>query len=610
MINIGTIIESAKRIMPKEVFDEFLTEIKVVQTLEASPVGSVLMGMYILEFVGFPRYVDEILDEEHKSIEQLRNSYHDRHETEKLKPSSGIILSLMVADMIARPRNITPAYKFEEMAVKWRTAPLLGIEPTYLNDDRIGRVMSAIGANAKNYEEVLINMIMGAGKKVGIPLGSFILDTTILQLDGKFKDASKVVPGRGSNSFSQLMVSLVIGSGSRMPVGFSVLPGNTSDSSTLPGAYSTINRIADDGAVEIIMDRIYPTPSNILFLKEQEEERMVYWVSPLKTGLSKAKVRKQIDEAYQKEWWEPIPYRSDKEIKAKISPPITAFETEWVLTEVIKPDLQPGQKRRPKGSIKTVEIVVRCVYYRHELNAERERENRQFKMEQMDKSLQEICCKLNKRKYRDLEFCKNKLSKLLNSYSDVKEFVKCDISQTSEGVISLVWAWDYEGIQQESKYDGIFALLTNYTKKQVNKNVLIKKYRNRDEVEVDFKEMKGLLDLERVLFQRPERIDTYVFIKVIAFFVLTFMKAYAEQEGIKTTVKKIQEGMGDMLLAESEALPLKLKGYGIARDTELNRLFMNLFSLPDPYEIIRILDEVEIAKVDDYVQSWYESRKK
>ena len=277
---------------------------------------------------------------------------------------------------------------------------------------------------------------------------------------------------------------------------------------------------------------------------------------------------------------------------------------------MIKPDLQPGQKRRPKGSIKTVEIVVRCVYYRHELNAERERENRQFKMEQMDKSLQEIRCKLNKRKYRDLEFYKNKLSKLLNSYSDVKEFVKCDISQTSEGVISLVWAWDYEGIQQESKYDGIFALLTNYTKKQANKNVLIKKYRNRDEVEVDFKEMKGLLDLERVLFQRPERIDTYVFIKVIAFFVLTFMKAYAEQEGIKTAVKKIQEGMGDMLLAESEALPLKLKGYGIARDTELNRLFMNLFSLPDPYEIIRILDEVEIAKVDDYVQSWYKSREK
>ena len=610
MINIGAIIESANRIMPKDVFNEFLTEIKVVQTLESSPSGAVLMGMYILEYVGFPKYIDDILGEDNTSIKQLRDSYHDRSETEKLTPSSGVVLSLMVADMIACPRNITPAYKFEEMAAKWRTGPLLGIEPSYLNDDRIGRVMSAIGANAKNYEEVLVNMIMNAGKKAGIPLKSFILDTTILQLDGKFNDASKVVPGRGLNSYDQLMVSLIIASGSRMPVGFSVLPGNTSDSSTLPGAYSTINRIADDGAVEIIMDRIYPTPGNILFLEEHKEERMVYWIAPLKTGLSKEKVRKQIDEAYQQKKWKTCRYRSVKEIKADIPEPLTSFETEWILTEEIKPELQPGQKRRPRGSVKTVEIKVRCVFYRHELNAEKERKNRLFKIEQTDKSLQEMRCKLNKRKYRKIEFCENKLSKLLSSYSDVKDFVKCDISQTSEGVISLVWAWDYESIQQESKYDGIFALLTNYTEKQADNNKLITKYRNRDEVEVDFKEMRGLLDLERVLFQRPERIDTYVFLKVIAFFVLTFMKAHAEREGIKTTVKKIQESMGDMLLAESQVLPLGLKGYGIARDTELNRLFMKLFSLPDPLEIIRILDELEIAGVDDYVRNWCESMSK
>ena len=277
---------------------------------------------------------------------------------------------------------------------------------------------------------------------------------------------------------------------------------------------------------------------------------------------------------------------------------------------MIKPELQPGQKRPPKGSIKTVEIAVRCVYYRHELNAKRERENRQLKVERLEKSLQELRGKFNKWDYRDFEFCEKKLSKLLNSYIDVKEFVKCDISQTSEGVISLVWSWDYEGIQLEAEYDGIFALLTNYTEKQVNKNKLITKYRNRDEVEVDFKEMKGLLDLERILFQRPERIDTYVFIKVIAYFVLTFMRAHAEREGIKTTVKSIQESMGDMLLVENQILPLELKSYGVARDTELNRLFRKLFSLPDPLETIKILGETEIAKVDDYVQKWYELQKK
>jgi hypothetical protein len=124
------------------------------------------------------------------------------------------------------------------------------------------------------------------------------------------KDAPKVVPGRGKNSFSQLIVSLVIASGSRLTVGFGVLAGNTNDSSTLPGIYSTVNRIADEGEVEFLMDRIYPTPSNILFLKEHQNERMVYWVSPLKIGLSEKRVRELIDAAYHNGEWEPVNYSS------------------------------------------------------------------------------------------------------------------------------------------------------------------------------------------------------------------------------------------------------------------------------------------------------------
>jgi len=607
MEGLGAIYESIMTLLPKEVQKELLSKLKVSETLEAAPAGAILMGMYILEYLGFPKYIDEILGEEHTTIEQLKNHYQNRRAPEKpMIPSTGIILSLMVADMIACPRNITPAYKFEEMAEQWRTGPLLGIEPSLLNDDRIGRAMSAIGANPQNLQEVLFNMITGAGKKAGIPLNKFILDTTVLELDGKFKDAPKVVPGRGTNSFSQLIVSLVIASGSRIPAGFGVLPGNTSDSTTLPGIYETVNRIADDGSVEFLMDRIYPTPSNIRFLQEHQNERMVYWVSPLKMGLSKKRIRELVDEANRKDKWESISYRSSKEKKAKIAPPLTAFETTWTLREKIKPELEPGQKRRPRGSIKTVEIEVRCVFYRHEINAKRERENREIKIEQMEKALQEFCAKLNKRKYQELKYCNKKLSELLKSYAGVKKFVQCSISQTDKGVISLTWSWDREAIEEETKYDGIFALLTNYTKKQVNKNQLVKKYRSRDQVEVDFKEMRGILDLERILFQRPERIDTYVFIKVIALFILAFLRFHAEQEGIKATEKNIQESMGDMLLVENRILPLELKIYGVARDTELNRLYRKLFSLPDPLELIKILSDAEIARVDDYVRIWYE----
>ncbi len=607
MNDIAAVLKSAKEILPPEVYDEFVQLLGNSDNLEASPAGAVLMGMYILEYLGFARYIDELLGEEHTSIEYLKEQYKLRGVLKKTTiPSHGIILSLLVADMIAYPRRITPAYKFEEMAQTWRTGPLLGIEPSLLNDDRIGRVMSAFGAKKENMDEFLYAMIKGTSKKAAIPLDKFLLDTTVLQLDGKFKDADKVVPGRGKRSFAQLVVSLVVASGSKLPVGFAVLAGNTNDAKTLPEAFENIHRIADEGPVELIMDRIYPTPSNIFYLKDQEERRENYWLSPLKTGLSTERVRQEIDTAYQKEAWIPIKYRSTKEIKANINPPLSAYETSWVLTETIKPELKPGQKRRPKGSITTREIEVRCVFYRHELQAIRDRENREKKQEALTDKLQDFAARLNKGKHTELEYCQKKLEKLLKD-SCVQQFVDCQLSLSEQELLTFSWSWNKQALEQELKYDGIFALLTNHSKKKVRANMLITNYRSRDEVEVDFKQLRGLLDLERVLFQKPERIDCYVFLKVMALFVLTFMRAYAKEAGMKVTERDIQENMGDMLLVENKILPLNLKYFGVARDTELNKLFREIFALPEPIKLIRVLNAEEIAKTDEYVQKWYEA---
>ena len=95
--------------------------------------------------------------------------------------------------------------------------------------------------------------------------------------------------------------------------------------------------------------------------------------------------------------------------------------------------------------------------------------------------------------------------------------------------------------------------------------------------------------------------------KVIALFVLTFMRTYAKQEGVKATEKDIQESMGNMLLVENCILPLEMKTYGIAGDTELNQLFRKIFVLPVPQELIKVLNEAETAKTDEYDQNWHEA---
>ena len=93
----------------------------------------------------------------------------------------------------------------------------------------------------------------------------------------------------------------------------------------------------------------------------------------------------------------------------------------------------------------------------------------------------------------------------------------------------------------------------------------------------------------------------------MAFFVLAFLRSYAEQEGVKTTEKQIQESMGDILLVENRILPLGVKTYAIARDTELNALFRKIFSLPEPRVLIKVMSDSEVARVDYYVRRWYEA---
>jgi hypothetical protein len=197
----------------------------------------------------------------------------------------------------------------------------------------------------------------------------------------------------------------------------------------------------------------------------------------------------------------------------------------------------------------------------------------------------------------------------LKEHAGARKFVACSLIQNANDALVLTWEWNDTDIAQEENYDGIFALLTNYSSKQVGMNQLVSKYRSRDQIEVDFKEMKGLLDLERILYHRPERIECYVFIKVISLFVLTFLRSMIGLEGVKTTEKNLQESMGDMLIVENVIEPMGLKNYAIGRDTELNQRLRARFQLPDPVELIRILNDAEYNKVDEYVQKYYDSKR-
>ena len=421
-MNIGTIIEKIIK-LPEPNRSKLLEVIKITDKAKSSPAGAILVGMHLLEKLGVTKLIDECLGEENKTINEMKKEYNSsqgKKDRTPPIPSTGAILSLLVADMIARPKNLIRLYQVQQIAEEWQTASLLGISPKVLTDDRIAECMTKLGTDSKIMNEILYLLTIKVSQKFDIPLNRFFIDTSVLQLDGTFKNAEKVTPGRGRDSLSQLIVSLAIAQGSRLPVGLAICAGNTFDGDTLKHSFESINRIASQGPVELIMDRIFPTPTNINYLNEQRNVRECNWVSPLKIGLSEKSFKELVKNAYENEMWKPLEYRSAKDKKAEKEPKLKAFETNWTLKQKIVPELEEGQSRRAKGSIKVLEIIVRCVVYRDEEKAALEKSARMRNLDKLENNLEEFKGKLNKYTYKTIEGCKKGLENIGSTSTFVK----------------------------------------------------------------------------------------------------------------------------------------------------------------------------------------------
>lgn len=290
---------------------------------------------------------------------------------------------------------------------------------------------------------------MDVSDQLKIGLSRFFVDGSILQLDGVFAQACKVCPGRGKDSLSQLVTSLVAASGSRLPVSFDVLAGGTNDSTTLPKALAAMDRVAPPGPIEWIADRIFPTAKNILFLQNQKQ-REYRFVAPLKTGISEKRFRELVDQAWDQDLWEDINYRNAEEIRKNRECSYQAYETEWTLTETEKPELPPDQTRRAKGSIIRHEVTVRCTVYRHGYKAKQELKVREQQRIACEATLEEFSRKLNKRNLQTLKDCEQAGERLLKDFVKVKSFVNLTFSENSHKSVLLTWTWNEEAYVRQN----------------------------------------------------------------------------------------------------------------------------------------------------------------
>jgi hypothetical protein len=137
-MELGAIFEYIQQ-LPKQAQTALLRELKLTDARNM-PAGAVLVAMQLLTALGVLRQIDLALGEEHTSLEYLKK---EMAAGRKQIPSSGILICLLVADMLAccryacllpiclLTRNKSP------VSTKCRLWPKHGIRTNYLALTRI-----------------------------------------------------------------------------------------------------------------------------------------------------------------------------------------------------------------------------------------------------------------------------------------------------------------------------------------------------------------------------------------------------------------------------------------------------------------------------------------
>ena len=219
---------------------------------------------------------------------------------------------------------------------------------------------------------------------------------------------------------------------------------------------------------------------------------------------------------------------------------------------------------------------------------------------------------MNKRNLQTLQECELASKRLLKDFPKVKQFVNLALSENSHKAVSLSWIWDEDAYVRQTRYDGVFAMLTNHKREDVSANEMLCRYRDRNQIEMNFRDLKGRLDLERIFVQILERIDAYLFIKVLAYFVLAFLRWYAEEQGYgKISESKIQDQLSVMGMSRISIEPLRIDMWSVVNDNPYTIFLRSSLGLPDPHETINLLNDLTDVeqRITLWLQEWEQSQR-
>ena len=424
---------------------------------------------------------------------------------------------------------------------------VLGVDAEHMNEDKFYRNMDKLHGHRMEIERELY-----AREKSLFNLeGSLVLyDLTNTYFEGQAARNPKAMRGHSKEMRTdcKLVAMGLMLDADGFPIGHEVYAGNTIDGTTVEAMLNGLEaRTGREGGSTVVMDRGFASEDNLKLVRSRHYDYLMAGFQQQRSPLLK--------EFEDLEGWEAIQPSANK-VPVQI-------------------------KRIEKGD----EVFLLCV---SPARAEKERAIRERQEKKLVKDLEALAKAVAKaleqgEPMEDKELGE-RIGRLRERYPRAGRYYLVD---RKEGV--LEWTLKVEQRARAEELDGAYFLRTS--RKDMGPEEIWRTYIVLTRIESAFRDLKGTLDMRPVYHQKEIRVETHVFLAVLAFHLQAVIERTLKEAGDHTSWEILREELGThhvvtTLLPTADGKTLAIRR-GSVPDRRVGEIYRHLDLDPEPMTPIR-----------------------
>lgn len=426
----------------------------------------------------------------------------------------GELITALVVNRLTDPR---PLYRVAEWARESGLEYYSPASAEVLNDDRLARALDRLEPYCFDLQEAFILELVA---RYEIDPAVIHYDITSIYFEGEYEQVEWITLGYSRDQKPnkvQTNLALNVTDAEALPVLWSILPGNTNDTSTVIENLNRLKTRFPRVSIIHIGDRAMFS----LDIYRHAHQAQIDLVAPLKNGTEAKMLLEQIVV-------DDLPLVRYEEGTTTIHYRLGEYELAL----------------DPTGALPPLRALV--VWSKNK--AEQEGRQREKKITQRRQALTELQTKLNQPYYRTKKTISKKLTRIMEQDPVNEGFTVvlggADRALTLEvQEAEAVW-------EAQSQHDGLYVLVTTLFVEDYDSWTVFDLYKRQNGVEWRFRTLKHPLKIRPLFVHRPERVRALVFIIMLALVIYSVLELVLHRQQIALTPQRLFQRLQGMVLMQ------------------------------------------------------------